>query len=221
MQRPIASSVKKKFEEERARRILAYLYPEKYQAACLSESPDIINEEADVGTEVTSAQRANICESISIASMVTGKRIEEIPERRLNKLGKKITMSKRPDGTLLAGTQAFWSDNFDFDRAIASKIQKLNARHFQRFKENNLFIYAWMIDDDELTQAIQELTSQSVPSGTMGSFDSIFVFDGERLVEVRRGCHITHKIPLEIIHTISEEAFKTVVGVSRNEYYGR
>lgn len=221
MQRKIASSVKKKFEEERARRILAYFYPDKYQTACLSESPDIINVEADVGTEVTSAQRADIHESISIASMVTEKKIEEIPERRLNKLSKKITMSKRPDGTLLAGTQAFWGDNFDFDRAIASKIQKLNAHHFQRFKENNLFIYAWMIDDDELTQAIQELTSQSVPSGTMGSFDSIFVFDGERLIEVSRGCHVTHTIPAEIIHTISEEAFKTVVGVSRNEYYGR
>ena len=133
------SSVKKKFEEECARRILAYLYPDKYQTARLSESPDIINIEADVGTEVTSAQRADIHESLSIASMVTGKRIEEIPERRLDKLSKKITVSKRPDGTLSAGTQAFWSENFDFDRALTSKIQKLNARHFQRFKENNLF----------------------------------------------------------------------------------
>lgn len=221
MQRPIASSVKKKFEEERARRILAYIYPDKYQTACLSESPDIINVEADVGTEVTSAQRADIHESLSIASMVTGKRTEEIPERRLDKLSKKIIVSKRSDGTLLAGTQAFWGETFDFHRAHASKTEKLNANHFQRFKENNLFIYAWMIDDDELTEAIQKLTSQSVHPAPMVSFDSIFVFDGERLVEVRRGCHITHTIPPEMMHTISEEAFKTVVGVSRNEYYGR
>lgn len=42
-----------KFEEERARRILAYCFPSKYREAELSESPDIIVPKLSIGVEVT------------------------------------------------------------------------------------------------------------------------------------------------------------------------
>lgn len=66
------------FDEERARRMLGYVYPEKYGEAVLSDAPDIVCEKVGIGVEVTSGLRQDILQDISRAASISGKMDDEL-----------------------------------------------------------------------------------------------------------------------------------------------
>ena len=225
MKKHIPSHQRKKFEEERARRILSYIYPEKYIDAVLSESPDIINKDVNVGTEVTTSLRSFIQESLSRASHITGKTASELTEiDRANIKGNRVFVSTWPDGSYVAGTPGYWGNEFDFQKIYEQKLEKLNSKHFQKFSENNLFIFAWLVDTQELQSAINyfitcsnEITRQSLNY----YYDLIFIFSGSSLIEIKNNDHffIEHDIPKEVMHDISHLSFKTIFGMTKEEFY--
>ena len=66
------------FDEERARRILLYIYPQKYADAVLADAPDIVCPSAKIGVEVTSGLREDIQQNLARAASITGKTTNEL-----------------------------------------------------------------------------------------------------------------------------------------------
>jgi len=99
--------VKKRIEEERARRILKYVFPDKYGSSELSERPDIIAIEADIGVEVTNSQKKHIHEGLARTGSISGKNDEALNSCDLmNMEKKKVTSNKTPTGEYI-GAIAF------------------------------------------------------------------------------------------------------------------
>lgn len=61
----ITSKEKHQFEEERAKELLAYIFPEKYKNALLQESPDIYVPSLEIGVEVTDSMKKAVQEKAS------------------------------------------------------------------------------------------------------------------------------------------------------------
>ena len=68
-------------------------------------------------------------------------------------------LSFRTDsGVNMAGTWATWGSTFDHETILKKKCQKLNSSHFRVFGHNELFIFAWLIDQEELEEALEYIS---------------------------------------------------------------
>ena len=104
----ISAIAKKKFQEELARKILIYCYPQKYQNAQLAESPDIINDNLSIGVEVTQSLLSPIQENMSRAIDISGKREEELSLINLKNIQRnQIIAKKLPNGQYLCAFTAW------------------------------------------------------------------------------------------------------------------
>ncbi len=93
-----------------------------------------------------------------------------------------INVSVLPNGKHLAGF-AFWGNEHDIVSAYLNKLDKLNSTHFKRYKENNLFIFAWMIEKDDIEHEISKIVEQNQRDHECISykFDDIYIFTGDIL----------------------------------------
>lgn len=202
------------FDEERARKMLAYVYPEKYGDAVLSDAPDIVCERFGIGIEVTSGLRQDILQDISRAACISGKMDDELTKIDRVNIEKDRVLSLHTDsGMNIAATWATWGSTFDHETILQKKCCKLNKPHFRVFNRNELFIFAWLIDQDELNEAIEYIASRKwIAEDTKRGFDTIYIFDDKVLTEVVvNGMHVAkHMIPNSIMHQISEEAYQTI-----------
>lgn len=218
----ISSQRKHKFEEERAKRVLMYCFPDRYQNAELSESPDIVVPDLSIGVEVTGSLRQFLQENFSLADNIAKKASTELSKCEKEAITEqRIFVSTLPNGQHFAGFTS-WGDQHDLGTAYLKKLCKLNKHHFKRFEENNLFIFAWMIDEDELTRGISEIIhSLDLPPEYKHSFDNIYICSETLLVHIRAKDRSVHHfyIPSEIMTSISEESFLKIIGMTRDEYY--
>lgn len=207
------------FEEERARRMLIYVYPEKYDDALLSDAPDIICEKHDVGIEVTSGLREDILQSLSRASSISGKKDDELTKYDKVNIEKGRVLSFHTNsGMNVAATWATWGSTFGHETILKKKCQKLNNPHFRLFGRNELFIFAWLSDQEELDDALDYIAGRDwIDDEAKYSFDTIYIFDDKVLTEVTvEGMHIIrHVIPEAIMYWISEESYKQVFGCEK------
>lgn len=135
------------FDEERARRMIGYAYPEKYGDAVLSDAPDIICEKHGIGIEVTSGLRQDILQDLSRASSISGKMDDELTRIDKVNIEKDRVLSLHTDsGRNIAATWATWGSTFDHETILQKNCSKLNKPHFRVFNRNELFIFAWLID---------------------------------------------------------------------------
>ena len=135
------------FDEERARRMIGYVYPEKYGDAVLSDAPDIICEKHGIGIEVTSGLRQDILQDLSRASSISGKMDDELTRSDKVNIEKDRVLSLHTDsGRNIAATWATWGSTFEHETILQKNCSKLNKPHFRVFNRNELFIFAWLID---------------------------------------------------------------------------
>ena len=126
------------FDEERARRMLMYVHPEKYEDAVLADAPDIVCEKHSVGVEVTSGLRQDILQDLSRAGRISGKMDDELTKIDRDNIEKGRVLSFRTDsGVNMAGTWATWGSTFGHATILKKKCQKLNSSHFRVFGHNN------------------------------------------------------------------------------------
>ncbi len=212
-----------KFEEERARRLLIYCFPDKYSTAQLSESPDIIVPSLSIGVEVTASMRQEIQQNLSIIRDITGKQTDE-----LSKLSKKLIESgwinalQGQDDRWMA-TFTEWGNMHDLVLAYEKKTEKLNDGHFNVFNENNLFIFAWMIDNVELEEQILGILQHSTDESfkkLQHHFNNIYVFVEDSLFTVVPEGHLilSNPISADVMTETSEQSFIKVFGMSRKQY---
>jgi hypothetical protein len=229
--RKLTSVEKKKFEEERARRILMLFFPEKYNESYLSDRPDIVNRRLGIGVEVTDSLLDSIQEKLSKAAPLSGKYGKDL-ERYLqeNIIRRRVGSYTLPNGQVLSGF-TFWGSTHDLIRAYERKHESMNKEGFQLFGENNLFIYAWLSDDKAISEFIahMEKNGDGAPSeGSSGEddetrqFDLVYVFLENRLLEVRRkdGLVTAFRIDTEELDRISDETFEKITGTKHQEVYG-
>lgn len=219
-----SSQEKKKFVEERARQILFYQFPKLYQNSYLSESPDIQTADETVCVEVTNALTREFQASMSRIGNITEK--EESPLAGMNQADRE---SNRVAAQLTSNGDYFasfgvWGDIHDIEHAYENKLKKLNSAHFQKCRTNNLFIYAWFIDDEDLfasIKTIQQLYREE--SAYSVHFHTVYLFTGSLLIEINLGSSqvLHHAISEEILNEISHRSFELIMGMSRDEYRRR
>ena len=218
----IGSLQKKKFKEEQAKLILTYCFPNRYQSAELSESPDIVVPGLSIGIEVTECVHQGLQQNMSRAHNITGKTHKELSEiDKKNVMEQHVFVHELPNGTLIAGFTS-WGNQHDLMASYSKKLKKLNEHHFKHYKENNLFIFAWLIDEDELTKGISEIiNSLNLPIEHKYSFDNIYIYKETSLVHIcvkNQSVNYLH-VPHEVMTNISEESFLKIMGMTRDEYY--
>lgn len=220
----INSGQKHRFEEERARRILMYCIPVRYRNAELSESPDIIVPDLSIGTEVTECFRQTFQQNMSRARNITGKVNKELSGiDKKNIREQNVFVHRLPNGQLMAGV-ILWGDPHDLMVAYSKKLKKLNEHHFKHYEENDLFIFAWLIEEDELAKGVSEIIySLNLPTEYKYSFDNIYIYKETLLVHIcAKNQSVNHLcVPSEVMTSISEESFLKIMGVTRDEYYLR
>lgn len=229
--RKLTSVEKKKFEEERARRILMLFFPEKYNESYLSDRPDIVNRRLGIGVEVTDSLLDSIQEKLSKAAPFSGKYGKDL-ERYLqeNIIKRRVSAYTLPNGQVLPGF-TFWGSTHDLISAYERKLESMNKEGFQLFEENNLFIYAWLSDEKAITEFIAHVHKNggSEPhKEALGEeeetrqFDLIYVFREHKLLEIRRkdGVVTEFRIDSEELDHISDETFEKITGTKHQDYYG-
>lgn len=219
MEKQFTIRQKTQFDEERARRMLMYVHPEKYEDAVLADAPDIVCEKHNVGVEVTSGLRQDILQDLSRAGRISGKMDDELTKIDRENIEKGRVLSFRTDsGVNIAGTWATWGSTFGHETILKKKCQKLNSSHFRVFRHNELFIFAWLIDQEELDEALEYIAAGKwIAEDARYVFDTIFIFDDKVLTEVvMDGMQIiSHAIPGAVMHRISEESYKQVFGCDK------
>jgi hypothetical protein len=222
--RQLTSIEKHKFQEERARNVLTYIFPIKYKETVLQDSPDIYIPNSCIGIEVTDSTKTLVQENASWASDITGKTSEELSYNDNRHIkNHDISISVLPNGQYSA-VFAFWGDEHDILSAYYKKLNKLNSKHFNRYNENNLFIYAWMIDKDDIENEITKIIQhdQKINSNLSYKFDYIYIFTGKVLycITMKNADVEIFTIPENMMQQISNASFIKVLGISRDEFYG-
>jgi len=203
---------KTRFEEERARLVLLHIKPDRYRGAVLSESPDIICEESGIGVEVTSCMAQLFRERESIATGICGKLEEDLTEKQLKPIrNQDIRIKQFVDGRLIVGF-AMWGDPFDIAPVLNDKIQKLNST-YRYFDTNELFVFAWLSDDDDLSKMISQI--KTINFGTSKGFDSIYILrEHDSSVEIyliQKEEKYLFKMNLDDMNKISLKAKDTIL----------
>lgn len=231
MNRKLTSVEKKKFEEERARRILMLFFPEKYQESYLSDRPDIVNMKSGIGVEVTDSLSNSIQEKLSNGGSLSGgygKDLERYDQENSERKG--VNAHKRPNGQVLQGF-TFWGSTHDLVNAYVKKLESMNKEGFQLFEENNLFIYAWLSEEEiirDFIAYIQKDTKQESMAGSQmevdgaRQFDLVYVFIDRKLLEIRlKDNQVTEFVmDSEELNRISNEAFEKITGTKHQAFYG-
>ncbi len=206
--------------------MLQLLFPGKYEGAVLSDAPDIVAKESDIGVEVTNSLKETVQRKGSAASRLSGKRLDELTDGDRERINAGlISVYCLPTGVILASF-SHWGDCHDLVAAYRKKTEKLNKPHFTVFGENNLLIAAWTIDSDELEPAVSYLVDNWAESHGQKYhyfFDCVYILAEGFLIELnlRKAIVKSHGIRKEEMNAISNSAFKDVLGVSRDEFYGR
>ncbi|MBC8538326.1 hypothetical protein H8693_05195 [Christensenellaceae bacterium NSJ-63] len=208
-----------KFEEERARRILAYCFPSKYREAELSESPDIIVPKLSIGVEVTKSMLPHVMQNLERASSITGKRKEDLSEVNKKNIQKGLVQAREiQDGRYLASFTE-WGATHSIENIYSRKTEKLNAPHFQKFDTNNLFICAWLIDQDELEGGIEYILSNPYQYTGLLCNDIVYIITEQKLFYIQDDSIHSIDISSETLNKIGHESFFEIMGMTREEYY--
>ena len=205
--RKYTSIEKNKFEEERVRLILTYLEPERYKGAVLSESPDIVCTDNGIGVEVTSCRKSDHMERDSIVGKMTGKRIADLSEKEKKLISRgDVFAAPIGNGRILAGYTA-WGEEYDVQSILQRKIEKLNTK-YQKYRENELFITAWLCDDYELDEMSQQI--RKINFSTDSCFTRVYVCrdenDNVEVYEFNRDSQRMHVIDRKTMNAINIEA---------------
>ena len=229
--RKLTSMEKKKFEEERARRILMLFFPEKYNESYLSDRPDIVNRRSGIGVEVTDSLLDSIQEKLSKAAPFSGKYGKDLEQYlQENIIRRRVSAYTLPNGQILPGF-TFWGSTHDLVSAYTKKQESMNKEGYQLFEENNLFIYAWLSDEKAITEFIAHMKKNggSEPEGKSfmeeeetRQFDLVYVFLEHKLLEIRRkdSTVAEFKVDSEELVRISDETFEKITGLKQQDYYG-
>ena len=168
--KPLPTELSKEYWETFAKLILEKYYPNKFfDLSVDNEKPDLRNEDAGIGIEVTSVENEESREIDSLYSRPYSYGNEAQKEkalRQIEKLGGKVEKY-----FLMHPVR-----NRDLNKiyaAVKAKTHKLN-NNYEVFKKNYLLIFDTnLIIDQELPEMLKNITENSVGNA---SFDAVFLY---------------------------------------------
>ena len=132
---PLKKHTKIRYEECFAKCVLERFLPKQYHCLEIYDRPDLINEELDLGVEVSSAVNKDQINAISLSTDIVYGRIRDKQKaiERIKKLGSVFTDY---------GTSHHQPDTSyeDLVAAYREKIEGLNSQGWRVFAKNHLFI---------------------------------------------------------------------------------
>jgi len=153
----------------------------------------------------------------AFVSKLTGKKANEFTRHDITNIEQNRVISMlMPNGRYVAATHFYWGNNFAYKECIEKKYRLLNSTTFQHFTENNLFINVWLIDQEDIDEAIGYICDGLwIDLKNRFCFDFIYIFDGHVLIEIDIQMHnIIHTvIPDEYVHEASKSAAETITAI--------
>lgn len=171
----------KLIRENRAKRILGFIFPTEYSKARLSDRPDIVS--PSIGCEVTNSLITPIFEILSREPSVFHGDfypLKEKVEKILNERGREIGLEE---------------GIHDYERIYLQKLKNLNSGGYQLFEENNLFIFSWIYEEKAVMEFLE--LAEKPPEHYKYTFDRIYLFFDQVLVEMILGSGEYRIYPLE------------------------
>lgn len=161
--KPLPSHTRFDYEECYAKVILESLFPDKYKELQIADKPDLVNETAQIGIEVTTAIPQKHREALNLWS-----RIPYVPPKQAEQSKERM----RQLGVEYQGAiQAWPPQNYsalDIEKtplaeviaAFDGKVKKLNSGQYRSLKQYDLFILSdvWLVDEreEEILQLLVE-----------------------------------------------------------------
>lgn len=167
--------------ENRARRILKYLFPLKYKGTRLSDRPDIVS--PAIGCEVTNSLIAPIFEITSHEpSLFDGDfySIKEKVKEMIEDSGKDIPMDE---------------GIHEYERIYLQKLKNLNSGGYQLFEENNLFLFSWLYEEESVMEFLELVEEEEIEY--QYTFDYIYLYFDRVLMEINTKIGEYRIFPLE------------------------
>ena len=164
-----STQYEKLIRENRAKRLLRFIFPVQYTKARLSDRPDIVS--PSIGCEVTNSLITPIFEILSREPSVFHGDfypLKEKVEKILNERGREIGLEE---------------GIHDYERIYLQKLKNLNSDGYQLFEENNLFIFSWIYEEKAVMEFLE--LAEFPPKEYTYTFDTIYLFFDQVLMEMR------------------------------------
>ena len=204
-----------RYEEERARLVLLNTIFNEYYDSFLSESPDIVSYDRKIGTEVVDAKKEKLKELEAHTDSIVGKDKSELTKNDVKNIESgEVEVSLIINNKIAAaGPPAYWGGDFDFTKCITKKLQLLNTENFNKYQENRLFIFAWMLDRSDIIvdRTYEEISNIEYKNYEI-VFDVIYIFTGSMLIEfkIKDNQYSEIQITHEKVKKISKDAYENI-----------
>ena len=210
------NGVRKKFDEERARLILAQIFPEELTDTVLSDRPDIQTKDGRIGIEVTDATLRPVRQNLAMVSRITGKTRDQLNRHETAYLGQDHVNDSDWQGMTLPGF-ALWGPTVDYAAAYQKKVESMQKEGYGSFEKNGLFIYSMIGAEDSEVQAF----IQQVQSDEANPYDLMLLCFEHSLKAIQYKPAEVRDYPLtaELWHSVNHAAFLTAVGIEYDEFY--
>ena len=161
---------------------LSSVYPDITENMTKGEHPDWHNKQIDLGLEVTIAQTSYMGYVKSLANLYLGKDITSVPLK--SKKGfRGDFFTHKGKLTSISDSKGLVDGTRHIQLAIESatrKLNKLNSKHFEVFKQNCLFIYLSFFSNYEDIDLFCTMYKEAAREFKV-VFSKIFLFDNESL----------------------------------------
>lgn len=182
--KPLPPHTKRNYDECYAKIVLESLYPNRYTNLRLADKPDLIDDNLDVGVEVTSAVPKKHREAVKLWYMMpyVDENQQERGKERMQQLGVEYQ----------GGVQGWPSESCLLSRieetplkevlsAFEKKVKLLNGGEYCQFQRYDLFINSkvWLIDEqvDQLLDALESRNGRGVKYHYVYLATSIDIFE--------------------------------------------
>lgn len=162
-----------RFEECYAKVLLEMLFPERFYQLEIADKPDLQNDSANVGVEVTTAVRQAEKEKDHLFSLLTHNKGTPEQQNRNKDRIRKLGGRYYDEGAMFS-----WAGYRDLNKlycALKSKLKKLNGGGYRLYEKQYVFITDDnIINQNELSDILIEL--RSIQSNFQVHFDSIYIY---------------------------------------------
>ncbi len=166
--KPLPDHTKLDYYECYAKLVLERYFQDRYSSLRIADKPDLIDEENDIGVEVTSADSEKRREAINLFANMPYYSFEkqEKAKERMGQLGE-------PYQGIVQCWSTNYSDRLDerhpimiFFRAVEKKVKTLNKNNYRKLGRYDLFVYSEFLLRDhiltEITDKINEINNEDL-----------------------------------------------------------
>lgn len=164
----------KLFNEIYAAVSLKYLWQEYRPSFLKSESPDWINEEMDLGLEVSQALLPDDGQTKNFIEKYLGCRQEELPEMMVERYGERLHFYNGRFWAVLPDESKEQDYIFKAEYRFREKLEKLNT-NYQRRRYNGLYLFLHPLNEYEIDAGELFLSMQQIQESRRQKFHWVFL----------------------------------------------